>query len=35
MQAAGDILLGWTVGLDRHSEFYIRQFRDMKVSMVV
>jgi hypothetical protein len=35
MQAAGDILLGWTVGPDRHSEFYIRQFRDMKVSMVV
>jgi hypothetical protein len=35
MQAAGDLLPGWTVGLDRHSEFYIRQFRDMKVSMVV
>jgi uncharacterized protein (DUF2252 family) len=35
MQAAGDIFLGWTVGLERHRDFYIRQLRDMKVSMAV
>jgi hypothetical protein len=35
MQAAGDVFLGWTVGLDRHRDFYIRQLRDMKVSMAV
>ena len=35
MQAAGDVFLGWTVGLERHREFYIRQLRDMKVSMAV
>jgi uncharacterized protein (DUF2252 family) len=35
MQAAGDVFLGWTVGLERHRNFYIRQLRDMKVSMAV
>jgi uncharacterized protein DUF2252 len=35
MQAAGDVFLGWTVGLERHRDFYIRQLRDMKVSMAV
>ena len=35
MQAAGDVFLGWTVGLARHRDFYIRQLRDMKVSMAV
>lgn len=33
MQAASDMLLGWTAGLERHREFYVRQLRDMKVSM--
>lgn len=34
MQAASDSFLGWTEGLgDRH--FYIRQLRDMKVSMAI
>jgi len=33
MQAASDIFLGWTAGLDQHRHFYIRQLRDMKMSM--
>jgi uncharacterized protein (DUF2252 family) len=33
MQSASDIFLGWTVGLDPHRHFYIRQLRDMKVPM--
>jgi uncharacterized protein (DUF2252 family) len=35
MQAASDIFLGWTDGLEAHRHFYIRQLRDMKVSMLV
>ena len=35
MQAAGDVFLGWTVGLEGHRDFYSRQLRDMKVSMAV
>jgi uncharacterized protein (DUF2252 family) len=35
MQAASDIFLGWTVGIDGNRHFYIRQLRDMKVSMVI
>ena len=34
MQAASDVFLGWTVGKNgRH--FYLRQLRDMKISMVI
>jgi uncharacterized protein (DUF2252 family) len=32
MQAASDIFLGWTVGLDASRHFYWRQLRDMKGS---
>jgi uncharacterized protein (DUF2252 family) len=32
MQAASDIYLGWTKGLDVHRNFYWRQLRDMKGS---
>ncbi len=32
MQAASDIYLGWTVGLDTSRHFYWRQLRDMKGS---
>jgi uncharacterized protein (DUF2252 family) len=32
MQAASDIYLGWTKGLDVHRHFYWRQLRDMKGS---
>jgi len=32
MQAASDIYLGWTVGLDTTRHFYWRQLRDMKAS---
>ncbi len=35
MQAASDIYLGWTKGLDAHRHFYWRQLRDMKGSAVV
>ena len=35
MQAASDSFLGWTEGLDDHRHFYIRQLRDMKVSLVI
>ncbi|MBV9383891.1 MAG: DUF2252 family protein, partial [Streptosporangiaceae bacterium] len=35
MQAASDIFLGWTKGLDVHRHFYWRQLRDMKGSPVV
>jgi uncharacterized protein (DUF2252 family) len=35
MQAASDIFLGWTAGIDGNRHFYIRQLRDMKVSMVI
>ena len=35
MQAASDIFLGWTTGLDRRRHFYWRQLRDMKGSAVV
>jgi len=32
MQAASDIYLGWTKGLDANRHFYWRQLRDMKAS---
>ncbi len=35
MQAASDIYLGWTKGLDVNRHFYWRQLRDMKGSIVV
>jgi uncharacterized protein (DUF2252 family) len=35
MQAASDIFLGWTVGLDTSRHFYWRQLRDMKGSALV
>jgi uncharacterized protein (DUF2252 family) len=35
MQAASDIYLGWTVGLDVKRNFYWRQLRDMKGSALV
>jgi uncharacterized protein (DUF2252 family) len=35
MQAASDIYLGWTKGLDVKRNFYWRQLRDMKGSVVV
>ena len=34
MQAAGDVFLGWTSGVNgRH--FYLRQLRDMKISAII
>ena len=35
MQAASDIFLGWTVGVDVNRHFYWRQLRDMKGSVVI
>ena len=35
MQAASDIFLGWTKGLDVNRHFYWRQLRDMKGSALV
>ena len=35
MQAASDIYLGWTKGLDVRRHFYWRQLRDMKGSAIV
>jgi len=35
MQAASDIFLGWTKGVDRNRHFYWRQLRDMKGSVEV
>ena len=35
MQAAGDIFLGWTKGVDTNRHFYWRQLRDMKGSVLV
>jgi len=35
MQAASDIYLGWTKGLDVTRNFYWRQLRDMKGSAVI
>jgi len=35
MQAASDIMLGWTTGALRGRNFYIRQLRDMKISVTV
>jgi uncharacterized protein (DUF2252 family) len=35
MQAASDIYLGWTMGLDVRRDFYWRQLRDMKGSVLV
>lgn len=35
MQAHGDILLGWTTGTGQYQRhFYLRQLRDMKISLV-
>jgi uncharacterized protein (DUF2252 family) len=33
MQAASDIFLGWTVGLETRRHFYVRQLRDLKIRM--
>ena len=35
MQAASDIFLGWTQGVDVNRHFYWRQLRDMKGSVMV
>ena len=35
MQAASDIYLGWTKGIDVNRHFYWRQLRDMKGSALV
>jgi uncharacterized protein (DUF2252 family) len=35
MQAASDIYLGWTRGLDASRHFYWRQLRDMKTSVEI
>ena len=35
MQAASDIFLGWTVDPESGRHFYIRQLRDMKISMPI
>jgi uncharacterized protein (DUF2252 family) len=35
MQAASDIYLGWTKGIDVNRHFYWRQLRDMKGSILV
>jgi predicted alpha/beta hydrolase len=35
MQAASDIYLGWTKGLDVNRHYYRRQLRDMKGSLLV
>ena len=35
MQAASDIMLGWTSGGLRGRHFYVRQLRDMKISVTV
>jgi uncharacterized protein (DUF2252 family) len=35
MQAASDVYLGWTKGVDQSRHFYWRQLRDMKGSVVV
>ena len=35
MQAAGDMLLGWAHGKYRKRDFYARQLRDMKMSIVM
>ena len=35
MQAASDIFLGWTAGLEPDRYFYIRQLRDMKIALPI
>jgi len=35
MQAASDIMLGWTVGTFAGRHYYLRQLRDMKLSAIV
>jgi uncharacterized protein (DUF2252 family) len=35
MQAAGDMLLGWSHGEMRRRDFYVRQLRDMKMSIIM
>jgi len=35
MQAASDILLGWAHGKVRNRDFYVRQLRDMKMSIIL
>jgi uncharacterized protein (DUF2252 family) len=35
MQSASDIFLGWTRSRDGQRDFYIRQLRDMKISVII
>jgi uncharacterized protein (DUF2252 family) len=35
MQSASDIMLGWTRGRLRGRDFYVRQLRDMKLSIII
>ena len=35
MQAASDMMLGWTVGKPAGRHFYLRQLRDMKLSAML
>ena len=35
MQAASDMLLGWSHGELRNRDFYVRQLRDMKMSVIM
>jgi hypothetical protein len=35
MQAASDIFLGWTRSPDGKRDYYIRQLRDMKISVMI
>jgi uncharacterized protein (DUF2252 family) len=35
MQSASDIFLGWTRSKDGSRDFYIRQLRDMKISVII
>jgi uncharacterized protein (DUF2252 family) len=35
MQAASDMMLGWTVGKVEGRHFYLRQLRDMKLSAII
>src|SRR5262245_47043607 len=35
MQAASDITLGWTIGERDRRHFYVRQLRDLKISVTL
>jgi len=35
MQSASDIFLGWTRSKDGSRDFYVRQLRDMKISVII